>query len=809
MEKKKVFTRYTFLTMILIVIFLVISFRLADIQIVHGEDYRSDAQDKSIRTVDDNAPRGKILDRNKIELATNDQRYTIFMMKPQDKQEAKNLNQVIERLVDILNKDNEKINDGFNIAVKPNGKGGYTFEYDFPNSYTDEEQRKNYIKAATKRWIEDNHIADKNQFHYDYTAEQSFRWLQNKFEINPTQKEHQVKSDGSENVEFIRQMMAVRVMIENMGYMAYKPVDIAYVKKETAFEIMEKGQYLQGVDYKVEPVRYYPFGQLASTIIGSLRKIPSTKALEYKDRGYDVNVDLIGRDGIESFAENDLKGQKGGRTVRVDSNGRIVEELGKTDPVPGNNVVLTIDKDYQDFAEKKLDEIMTKLRNGEIQTRNNIKYTDATRGAAVVIDVKTGEVLAMASRPGGYDPNIMAATGSFTEDIRKILLPLNSEHPGVDPERILQPMFNYAVRGAAPPGSTFKVLTAIAGLETGVINQSTVIRDVGQYRVVPKFNGNCWIWNYYHGSHGNETVIGALKDSCNYFFFDVGRRLQLDNISKYAKMFGLSSDPTGIEVFEEPGNVANIPDIKENAVVYALQSALKDVTTPSYDAKAGTFNPTDDQKKVIESVIRNDKNEDSTALSTQLKNTGISSYKIRRRILDASLDVYNEWSKPGLPLNAAIGQGQDTFTPLQVANYIATVANGGVRMKPHLVKQIIKPDGTVIDTQPEVLEKINLKSNTLATVIAGMDAVTGEGGTAGSVFKNSAVKVAGKTGTAQAPGGRADYSWFAGFAPADNPQIAIAVVIHEGGGYGSSNVAKDLFDYYFSRQSSGTNPISK
>lgn len=797
MEKKKRFTRHTAMTLIFVILFLTLFFRLADMQIVQGENYRKLAQDKSIRSIDDDAPRGKILDRSGLELATVVESYTVFMMKPQDEQEKESLMHVIEKLVAILNENHEQINDDFNIIIKQDSGGKRAFEFDFPNNYEDESKKQEYIQNASVRWVKEKGLADDISNPQNPNPEEAFNLLIKKYGIDPAEKKHR------DDISFIRQMLVVRQMIADMGYMAYKPVEIAYVSKETAFQIMERSIDLPGVDYKVKPLRKYPLGQLASTVIGSLRKIPASKKEEYEEKHYDVNTDLIGRDGIEAYAEADLRGEKGGRTVRVDAYGRIAEELGKRDPVPGNNVVLTIDADLQKFAEDTLDKNMALLRSGQLKTRKGAAKKNATRGAAVVIDIKTGEVLAMASRPGGYDPNVMAETGSFTEEVRKLLYPINEEHPNVDPERILQPAFNYATRGAVPPGSTFKMVTATAGLETGAITASTPIIDRGQYRVVPGFFGNCWMWNYYHGSHGRQTVVDALKNSCNYFFFDVGRRVKLDNLAKYAKMYGLSDEPSGIEIFEEPGDCANAPAIKANAEAYAIKATLQTITAPGYDSAAGAFNPTEEQKNVIVEVIKNDKNLRNSDLSAKLKAANISSYKIRRKILDASLDVYNEYSKPGLALNAAIGQGENRFTPLQVANYIATIANNGTRLRPHLVRQIVRPDGTVLkDVQPEVMERLSLKANTLKTVISGMDAVTGEGGTAGSVFRKVSVKVAGKTGTATASGGRDDYSWFAGFAPANSPEIAVAVVIHEGGGYGSSNTAADIFNYYFARGNS-------
>lgn len=797
MEKKKIFTRYTAITFISIILFLLLGFRLADIQIVQGEDLRKQAQDKSIRTVDDDAPRGKILDRNNVELATDEQSYTIYMMKPQSDQGDKELNGVIEKLVDILNNRNEKINDDFCILTEPNQDGTYSYKFDFPNNYTDETDRQDYINRAAKQWEKDNSIDQ------SFTAEQAFNYLKDKvYHIVPESKDH-------DNIPFIRQMMVIRQMIKDKGYMAYKPVEIAYVSRDTAFEIMERGLELPGVDYKLKPVRTYPFGDVASLVIGSLRKIPGgTAAQTYIDRQYDINTDLIGRDGIEAYAEQDLRGEKGGRTVKVDALGRVVEELGTRDPIPGNNVVLTIDMDLQKVAEQSLDDVMAQLRSGEIKGRKP-SYPYATRGAAVAIDVKTGEILALASRPGGYDPNVMAETGSIDYATWDKLNPSKEDFsdPMMDNERIPKPMFDYATQGAVPPGSTFKMISAIAGLETGKITPTTEIYDYGQYRVVPNFPGNCWIWNYYHGAagtHGWVNVTKALQVSCNYFFFEVGHRVGLDSLSEYAQMFGLAKEPTGIEIAETPGDVANEAAVKQAAVTYSTMATLQKIAEPGFDPNVGTFVPTKEQEELIKNMIAN-----NDRSYNKLKEAGITSSKIRDRIIQGVYAAYYDYNNQWLPLNAAIGQGQDSFTPLQIANYVATIANGGTRYRPHLIKEIVSPDGKVVeDVQPEVMDKINLKPSTLPAVIAGMDAVTGEGGTAGATFKGFPIPTAGKTGTATASGNHDDYSWFAGFAPADNPQIAVAVVIYEGGGYGSANVAKDIYEHYFKLDTTQNQPAT-
>ncbi len=823
MEKKKYFTRYTALSIILIVMFSALCFKLADLQIVHGDEFLKQAQDKSIREIPYEAPRGEIIDRNGYKFATNVQSYTIFMMKPEDdnkdagsKKESglnaaiKNmlgasnkeatqsddsgkpeLNDVIERLLDILNKDKEKINDDFRIILKTDGSGKTYFDFDF-NS-TDEKEREKSANDWIKKNIADEKVREsltdgKIKMTLQQKAEKAFNELVDEFDVKPKNKNHQ-------NLNFKRQMVVVNQMIKDMGYQMYKPVEIAYVSQSTAFEIMEKSLYLPGVDYRLKPLRTYPYGELASLIVGSLRKIPAEKSDEYKAKEYDINSDLIGRDGIESAEEDKLRGTKGNKRVRVDAKGRVTEEFPVKDSIPGKNVMLTIDKNLQQVAENSLDNVMKDLRTGQ-GGLDKKKYPNATRGAAVVLDVKTGEVLAMASRPGGYNPNDMAANGSINQSLWKKLSGDKSLYPDIkDPERIPKPMFNYATQGAVPPGSTFKMISAITGLETGQITPYTRINCVGQYRVVKNFTGNCWIWNYHPGrGHGWQVLRTALENSCNYFFFDVGRRVGLDNLAKYAKLFGLSNDPTGIEIAERPGNVSNVETAKEKAVAVSLNGILRDICEPNYDPKIGKFNPTPEQKTLIENMLKNNDRSYS-----KLKDAGITSAKMRDRIIQGVIAAYHDYNNQWLALNAAIGQGDDYFTPLQMANYVATIANGGVRLKPHLVKQILSQNGEVLDSvKPEVMEKINLKPSTLPAVIAGMNAVTGgETGTAVSAFKNFPIQTAGKTGTAQATGKRDDYSWFVGFAPADNPQIAVAVTIHEGGGHGGANVARDIYEYYF------------
>lgn len=769
MEKKKKFTRITAMGLAFTILIALIIWRLADLQIVNGEKYRDLAFDKSIRTISDDAPRGKILDRNGIELAANKQSYAVFMMKPQDEQDEKSLEGVIEDLLAILNKDGEEINDSFPISITALKDGKYAYKFDFSRDAASNQKQQ-------IQWKKSNNIPAGD------TAEEAFNLLAKRYGAKPSQKIH-------DSMPFIRQMLVVNQAIHDKGYMSYEPVEIAYISHDTAFELMEKSPSMPGVDVRLEPLRTYPFGELASLVIGGLRKIPAEQAQEYKDKGYDLDSDLIGSNGIEAYAEQYLKGEKGETTVRVNALGQVSEQLGVKEATAGDNVVLTIDKKLQEAAEKSLDQVMKNIRTGN----GYRKYPNATRGAAVVMNVNTSEILAMASRPGGFDPNQMAEDGSISQDEAKKLYPSADDYPGILSERIPKPMFNYATQGAVPPGSTFKMVTATAGLETGKISPSEIIVDRGRYTVVPGFNGACWLWNEYHGAHGALNLSRAIQVSCNYFFFEVGRRVGLNAISKYAAMYGLADQPTGIEISESPGDVTNIAALKQTAVALVSKEVLSDITKPNYDKSVGTFTPTDAQKKLIVQMM-----EDNDKDSDKLKDAGITSYRIRRRILDGIIQVYYEYAKPGLVLDAAIGQGNDRFTPLQIASYMSILANGGTRYKPHLVKEIVSPDGTVVqENKPQIVSKLDVKPSTFAAIKVGMNKVVDDGGTAARAFVGFPIKTAGKTGTAQASGKMDDYSWFTGYAPLDKPEIAVAVVIYEGGGQGGADVARAIYSQYF------------
>jgi len=673
--------RILILNCIMIIIGVIFVIQLFNLQIVNGEEYRLEAQERVVRKRQVAAPRGEILDRYGEILATNREGFNVMLYKT--RLENSERNEMLLKMVQVLNKWNTPYRDTFPILVNP-------FSFDLE----DEE--------SILKWKK------RNNFNENETAEEIFYKYIKKYEI-----------DDKYTLEEKRIIVAMRYEIEMSGYSSYTAYEVATdVGKEVISEITERSDEFPGLAVEIQPIRTYPNNNLASHILGYIGKISSEKYAELKDSGYSMN-DNIGKDGIENVMEHYLKGKNAAQKIEVDELGRYVMTGSNSNVIAGAQVYLTIDSKLQEVTEKALKENIEKIASGA--------YTDgseqAKSGAVVAIDVNTGEILAMASYPD-YDPNVFVKGVSNTE-----WKELNNES---------KPMFNRNILGLYSPGSIFKMVVAVAALETGVIDENTIIKDEGIYTNYTNPQPKCWIWSpSTQRTHGEINVADAIKYSCNYFFYKISEDLGIEKIEEYSKLFGLG-EKTGIEL---PGEKKGI------------------VAGKTY---AETIN--------------------------------------------------KKWM-PGHTLSAAIGQSDNTFTPIQIARYIAILANGGTRIKPHIIKNVINSDGTEVSgeeltkyfeealgvtTDDEYPNKIDISETTLKEVFKGMESVTGDsGGTAYSTFKDFPVKVAGKTGTVQV-GSKDDNAWFLGFAPYDNPEIAICAVIEQGShGTYTAPIIKAILEEYF------------
>ena len=647
--------------------------QLFNLQIVHGEEYRETSNTKLTRESVLKADRGSIKDSSGTMLASVDAQYSIVLYKTKVNNET--LNTTILKLLNILSTNSDSYVDNFLIDVNP-----YRFKLE------EEESQKKWKKA--------------NNIDEDATAEEAFNYFKNKYDI------------ASDNVEDIRKILAIRYEISYKGYSSTKSIEIASnISRQSLEQIKERNAEFSGVEVVETPVRAYPLKTTASHILGRIGRIESSE-LEGNEDIYNQN-DIIGKSGIEYVFEKYLKGTDGVKQIDMNVDGTITDEYVSKEAVSGSDVILTIDSKLQAVTEQALADNINKIANHGFSQENN----PADAGAAVVLNVKTGEVIAMASYPD-YDPS------AFVNGIDT-----NTWNYYINGDT--KPLENKAISAMYSPGSTYKMVTALAGLETGTITPKTKINDTGVFR---KYNSSWKCWNR-HG-HGYLNVSQAIEHSCNYFFYDLGDRLGIDNLAKYSYYLGLGHK-TGIELKGEIDGVLASNEIakQENRV----------------------------------------------------------------------------WN-PGETISAAIGQSYNTFTPLQMAKYVAMIANRGKNLDVTIVKSIINPDGSEVSRdeyesyvneklglQQENVEEMNFKEENIEAILEGMRGVTSEsGGTAYSTFRNFNIEVGGKTGSAQTGVQGKTNAWFVGFAPFDDPEIAIVVFVRNGGhGSYTAEVARDIIAQYF------------
>lgn len=932
-EKKKKLNRYTAFFVVMAVIYSIIGSKLISLQVIKTEEYKERANTRAITEVPDPSPRGNIIDRNNIVLATSRQSYMLVYNETDESK--KYFFETMDKVFKLLDDNKEQQQDDFELKVNP-------FRFEFK---TDDANAKKILEVRFKRdrglneEVQERLFPDKKEKltkeeekqideellkispeetfnylvkQYDITPKADFKNLLAQYKISSNEAlseivkrfnikdaeslrikleeyknntknsktilEQLIEQYGIEKLKYSlekqRKYMIIKDTIKMQSFSGYKPVTIgSNIKKETAFIFLERLNDLPGIDVSTQPLRTYPYEELGSAFLGYISKI-SGNTEKYSEKGYDVSSDYVGTAGLEYVYEDRLKGSKGGRIVKLNKQGRIIEELGRREPYPGETLKLTIDKHVQLAAEKSLDKVMENLRANPI-SYDGANSSNATRGAAVAIDVNTGGVLALVSRPG-YDPNIFSTPGKLTTElynkffnpdleafakdyigsrglpvtVDEIFPPVDSSSKGSkvlrkDPYDIYpKPFYNYATSSLTAPGSTFKPLTAIAGMEEGVLSSDETIYDALIY-TKHGYNGRSWNAS----TKGNINVVEALAYSNNYFFYEVGDRLYqrgLDTLAEYAWKFGLGVDPnskedpsTGIEIPENYGQVFNVQSVKNTSSIYHLWNLYVDLrqikknnSTGSYEGidieiKNGESKELTDLKGKIQDTIKqqmrykNIKDFSKTmmelfkeliALDENLKNKKFTEGDINiaiNKINQSVNSVIEEANRPGNVYNASIGQGTNRFTPLQLANYVSMIANGGKRYKLHLVDSFLDSNNKVIQkVEPEVIDEIKLKPETLKTVKEGMLAVTSyDEGTGSTVLRDFPIQTAGKTGSAtfneqiQDKIGRTSSGVYVGFAPYDNPQIAICVLIFDGGHGGSvAPVAKAMYEAYFKEE---------
>ncbi len=796
MNRKLKTSRYFQIILLVAILMLLLCIRLFVLTIIQNDKWEASAESQNTKEVVTSAPRGEIYDRYGTLLAGNKQIFTVtFNISGMQTEE---INESCYSLVKLLEKNGDEYVDNFPIKITKSGKFYFTYDTDKkkwlkslglsedakPDEALEllrkkyeidpdldrfdamEELQQTYgvwppIVTKSMRYSYDVkkenfiekyglYVTEKDEDgntvkRTDLTAEEAFYALRDKYSID----------EELSNKE-ARKIFVVREEIKNTGYNKYRSSTIASdVCDETVAYIEEMGDVLKGVEIASETVRYYPNGNLCSHVLGYMGSISDSQYEEYvNEKGYSSD-DLIGKDGIEASMEDELRGIDGIKSILVNSSGDYIETISETEPVAGKDVYLTIDASLQKVAENTLEKVIKAVQTGTVfkskyGNRTMMKYSNCKSGAVVAIDVETADVLAMASYPD-YDPNLFAE-GISTKDWASVQStnPRDSLAP--------TPLYNIATSSAVQPGSTFKPITALTALMCG-LDPSRRIYD-GNYIELGGRKFGCSNYNNGYGSHGYETLAQGIQNSCNYYFYCIGtgkdwntgaslnykQDISIDKIMEVAQEFGLGEE-TGVELYEVTTPLASkerkLQSMK-NSLWYALYYSGN-----KYWPKSTTSDDEKFREEVDLVVSWMDENPDRGTIIERLKEkTTVKSSKIETLTDLCKYSYFNqaEWGT-GDEFNISIGQGDNAYTPLQLANYIATLGNDGKRNQVSVVKGV-EGEGLTEKDDPY---QVDIDSDDLKSVIEGMKLVVKNGTLAGT-FSGFPIEVAGKTGTAQRDG---------------------------------------------------------
>ena len=637
---------------------------LYDAQILHGSENRARSISSNATSEVVPASRGIITDRNGKVLVSNRLAYTLVFDRSGFTDDA-SLNDAILRLIRLCQETGTAWNDTLPIA-----------------------QTGSFLRCTNDRSESFTQYLEKNKLTATAAGRQLIAEMRALYHV-----------DESLSEKDARLVIGVRYELHSRDSYTFAE-DVS----SEVLSLITDGRY-EGVSIRTASARVYNT-TLAAHILGTIGPIwqeewssnEKTGYVGYADKGYSMN-DLVGKDGVEKAFEEYLRGTDGRRLITTDEDGKFTGELYTREPQPGGTVALTLDIDLQADVERALAQTITGMIDEDSNERG---------GAAAVVSVGSGEVLALASYPT-YD------LSTFNEDYEDL----------VADERL--PMFNRATQGTYAPGSTFKMCTAVAALESGIITPSSIIQDRGIYTYYRDPQPMCWVYRQGGSTHGRINVTQAITVSCNYFFYEVGRLTGIRTLDSYASQFGLGQS-TGIEIGDSSGVLAS----------------------PEW------------------------------------------------------ADSHNrEWTD-GQTITAAIGQSYNLFTPLQLANYIATLVGGGEHYQAHLLKNVKEYDNSrllyVYDDEP--LNTVEMSGSTVEAVTKGMHELTVSGGVA-FAFQDCVVSAGAKTGSAQVGTDIAN-GVFVAYAPYEDPEIAVAIVIEKGGsGAALATAAVEIINSWFSHTDDG------
>ena len=783
---------------------------------VIDEEGNETVETVTLREIEVEGKRGSILDSNGIPLAYDTASYDVQFTWDTNRRKSSdraNYTRVFMKTIEIIEENGGEVIDSFMIIKDENGE----FIFDVQN--LNEKAQKSRIE----KWCANMQISDP-----ELTPEEMYYELRASYRI-------------PEDMDFeeARKLLSIWQEAQLGSFKSYLPVTIAEnVSYNTVLQIETRTNELIGMSIKESSSRVYPKSTLAAHAIGYTGKITAEDDVDsFEELGYDIDNDTVGKSGIESTMEKYLTAstaeKKGAKTVSVDASGGLLEELEYTGAKDGDDVILTIDVKMQEALEAALEKNVKDVHEYQVETYNNPdkkeKYDELVKdrkepevnmcisGAAIVIDPRTADVKAIASYPD-YDLNLFV--GGISDEDYKVL---NEDKAA--------PLFNNSVSSASTPGSIFKMCTGIAGLMEGVITTTEPINDQGPYTAHIKDGARapkCWVQPNYYKHANNQTIVEALKVSCNYYFYEVADRLGIEKLEKWVKKFGLT-EKTGIELTSEAvGKIGGqetlynredpideqysfTPLLVYNKIYSILEDYGKERNveyTPEMLTEAttkivqlagsveGQMQYGDEIRQILSDVL----DIPDRISRTDYLPDGITRVNVINQYLSELV-----WTDADT-VTQGIGVSPTQLTPIAVAKYVCAIANGGKVLKPHIVDRIVDHEGNVVyQTETEVIEDLNIPESYMDAIHEGMKEVVAENqGGDFDLFKNFTYKdiLAAKTGTGKVSDVDLENNgWFVCFAPLDEnqePEIAVIVCLpHGAAGIRAGQTAVDFLQYYF------------
>ena len=672
MNQHKFSFRVGVLILLIAVMVGIFGVRLYDVQVTQASQVDHTPSGSHTYRTRVTAARGEILDRNGKVLIGNRASYNLTLIYA-IVFSAENPNENLRKLTNLCNELELEMTDHFPVTMEK------------PYTYTTDEYSSTW-NSYFKTFL------DERGWDSDISAPQLIRRLKDTYHLPADWTEEEAR-----RVISIRYELDLRRWTSLPTYVLLNDVDSVSLAAITELNI-------PGVNVETSTVRQYNT-TYAAHILGRIGLMNAEEYEIYKEKDYAMDA-YVGKEGLERAFEDDLHGTDGLRVTTISADGTVLEEYYKTMPQAGKNIELTIDIDLQKVSEDALKAHILSLREDD---------GDAEGGAVVVQQVKTGQILACASYPT-FDP------ATYSQKYNELL------------ETDFAPLYNRALQAAYPPGSTYKMVTTIASIDSGTIGRWVEIEDKGIYRRFEDvgYTPRCMLYTTAGATHGYVNAMEALAVSCNYYFYEVGYQTGITKIDEVAKALGLG-EATGVELVESVGRRANA-----------------------------------ETKKLLYSK------------------------------------GYDGWYDADT-VAAAIGQSENRFTPMQLACYTSALANHGTRYKATFLQRVLSSDYSELlyESTPVVASQLNISDEAYAAYTEGMRlSVTWANGTSHYYLGDYDVAVCAKTGTAEHGGNGSDNAAYVLYAPADDPQIAIAVYVEKGTpGSRLAKVARAILDAYFSTSS--------